>query len=342
MDKKRKTVFISYSWDNPEHQKWVLKLASDLIARYGIIVILDQYELSAGKDLTYFMESSIEKADKILVILTPNYKTKAENRTNGVGYETSMISQEVFESPVTNIKVIPILRLGNSLDSSPKFLRSKLYHSMLDDSQYDFQLLNLAKSIHDTELIKMPPLGDVPDFESIDIDPIIDIANKLEKEERLNLEIDAIIKSDKGLKVALEDLKKLKEILNEKIILYQDKSSLQFGFEINRDNLIINMSGYSVSFNWSNHFGNSAINFMLLVKYWKGHLVSNSFNSFYLPNEAPTTVKQIEYRFDLDYDKKPIWKKSNENMTIEDLSQSAFVFLIEQIQHEKTRSFRGK
>ncbi|MDP1069474.1 toll/interleukin-1 receptor domain-containing protein, partial [Klebsiella pneumoniae] len=79
----------------------------------GIDVILDQFELSAGKDLTHFMESSLEKADKVLVILNPNYKQKAENRKSGVGYETSMISQEIFESPISKVKFIPILRIGS-------------------------------------------------------------------------------------------------------------------------------------------------------------------------------------------------------------------------------------
>ncbi|WP_051929381.1 toll/interleukin-1 receptor domain-containing protein [Flavobacterium sp. 83] len=125
MTENRRKVFISYSWDNSEHQEWVLSLAKDLMNKFGIQVILDQFELSAGKDLTYFMESSIENADKVLIILTPNYKIKAEDRKSGVGYETSMITQEIFESSITKIKFIPILRVGDSKSSSPKFLKSK-------------------------------------------------------------------------------------------------------------------------------------------------------------------------------------------------------------------------
>ena len=116
MEQNRKTVFISYSWDNTEHQEWVLQLAKDLMTKFGIDVILDQFELSAGKDLTYFMESAIEKADKVLVILTPKYKVKAENRESGVGYETSMITQELFESPISKVKFIPVLRVGKQAE----------------------------------------------------------------------------------------------------------------------------------------------------------------------------------------------------------------------------------
>ena len=127
---KRQKVFISYSWDSENHQKWTLELAKNLISVYGIDVILDQFELSAGKDLTFFMENSIEVADKVLLILTPNYKTKAENRSKGVGYETSMITAELLSSDILNVKFIPILRESTPDQSTPKFLKSKLFHDL--------------------------------------------------------------------------------------------------------------------------------------------------------------------------------------------------------------------
>jgi hypothetical protein len=71
------TVFISYSWDSKDHKDWVRKLADYLIDN-GVNVILDQYDLAAGKILTYFMESAVEKADKVIIILTPGYKLKSQ------------------------------------------------------------------------------------------------------------------------------------------------------------------------------------------------------------------------------------------------------------------------
>ena len=52
MNQSRPIIFISYSWDSEVHKEWILKLADDLIKDYGADVILDQYELNAGKDLT--------------------------------------------------------------------------------------------------------------------------------------------------------------------------------------------------------------------------------------------------------------------------------------------------
>jgi hypothetical protein len=82
-------VFISYSWDDEIHKTWVLKIADKLVCN-GIFVYLDRYDLKAGKDITHFMENSLKYADKVLLIMTPNFKNKAEKRKGGVGHETSI------------------------------------------------------------------------------------------------------------------------------------------------------------------------------------------------------------------------------------------------------------
>ncbi|MEL6135162.1 MAG: toll/interleukin-1 receptor domain-containing protein, partial [Bacteroidota bacterium] len=81
-------VFISYSWDSDEHKEWVKQLADRLMAD-GIDITLDQYDLLLGRNLTHYMEEAVETANKVILILTENYKLKAEKRTGGVGYEYS-------------------------------------------------------------------------------------------------------------------------------------------------------------------------------------------------------------------------------------------------------------
>jgi hypothetical protein len=340
MENTRKKVFISYSWDNIEHQRWVLKLASDLMKTYGIDVILDQYELSAGKDLTHFMENSIEKADKVLVILSPNYKTKAESRESGVGYETSMISQEIFESPITNVKFIPVLRVGNATSSAPKFLRSKLYHSMVDDKNYNYLLFDLAKIIYDNELIEKPELGPIPDFKTQNVDPIIELANSLKREEDLNSEIDRILHSQEGAEIAENELQILVNILKSKIETYQNTTDLRFGNQNNRDQFILSCSSNSVSFYWRSDYYGTVDKLTLIVKYWDGIIRINNWH--YFPGEEPKAIKVEEYRFDLDYQKQPVWKLNDKVATTEELTRIAFIFLLEKVQNEKVKKFRGK
>lgn len=340
-----KKVFISYSWDNVEHQSWVLKLANDLIQNFGVDIILDQYELSPGKDLPHFMESSIEQADKVLVILTPNYKTKAENRRNGVGYETSMISQEIFESPITNIKFIPILRDGNHNTSSPKFLTSKISHDMCDDSKYEFQLFSLAKAIYDNTLLKKPKLGPIPDFDVQESDPIIDIANSLKKKAELHKEIDDILSSQEGYTIVENEIIKLKNLVNEKIALYGSKTDLKFNvkdYYYYYNSFIIYCFGHSVSFYWESTSNNSANDVKILMRFWKGYARLHDPEEFYHPNQQSVLIEEILYQFDLNSKKEPVWKNEKKISTIEELTQSMFTFFIKKIQEnidEKSRDY---
>lgn len=127
-------VFISYSWDNICHKEWVKKLADKLVAD-GFSVFFDSYDLRPGKDMIHYMEQSVDCAHKVLIIMTPNYKQKADKRKGGVGYETSIVTSSIYKEQDTD-KFIPILR-GNSEISIPLFLQSRLYLDMCDDSLFE-------------------------------------------------------------------------------------------------------------------------------------------------------------------------------------------------------------
>ncbi|MFA6978741.1 MAG: toll/interleukin-1 receptor domain-containing protein [Ignavibacteriaceae bacterium] len=156
-------VFISYSWDSEEHKSWVLNLAGRLTAD-GVYVILDQYDLYAGKNMTQFMERAVDEADKVLTILTKNYKIKADNRTGGVGYEYSMITQEFFSSQANNNKFIPIRREGTYEEAAPKFLGILVSHDMTNDEMFEKSYSELIKVIHDIPIVERPALGNTPSF----------------------------------------------------------------------------------------------------------------------------------------------------------------------------------
>ena len=83
-----KVVFISYSHDSEEHKVWVRKLADDLSALGDVEILLDQY-MPKGYSFTRFMELGLSKADKVLVIGTPQYKQKAETGKGGGAFEES-------------------------------------------------------------------------------------------------------------------------------------------------------------------------------------------------------------------------------------------------------------
>ena len=129
-------VFISYSWDDEVHKAWVEKLATDL-NKY-VHVIFDKWDLRPGNEMTHFMEQSVSQSNKVLCILTPNYKQKCDNRKGGSGFEYSLISNEILQDNPPS-KFIPILRSGDFKKSSPISLSPKLG---LDFSSNDPEIYN--------------------------------------------------------------------------------------------------------------------------------------------------------------------------------------------------------
>jgi len=160
------TVFISYSWDSDQHKKWVLTLANDL-AGYGIYVKLDQYDLHAGEDMQHYMERSVEESDKVIIILTPNYKIKADNRKGGVGYEHSIVAQEIFSQQTYNRKFVPVLKDGDFSISVPTTFKSKVYVEAGEKIGYANFFNQLLHELFNEPLAKRPPLGNKkPNFKN--------------------------------------------------------------------------------------------------------------------------------------------------------------------------------
>ena len=97
IDTIKSRVFISYSWKDEEHIEWTQRLANCLIEN-GVDTHIDQYDLELGDRLSQFMEQEITNADYVLIIFTPTYKEKANNRKSGVGYEGYIIAGELFQN----------------------------------------------------------------------------------------------------------------------------------------------------------------------------------------------------------------------------------------------------
>ena len=140
-------VAISYSWDSELHKEWVKKLAEDLESN-GIDVILDQNYLSYGDELTTFMEKSISEAERVLCIMTPNYKEKTDKKGTGVGYEYSIIKDEILRRlDIAKNKYIPILREGSIAESCPKRLSGYYIMEFKKENDYDKKLKELVTDI---------------------------------------------------------------------------------------------------------------------------------------------------------------------------------------------------
>lgn len=156
-------VFISYSWDSVEHENWVLNLATRLQSEFGIEVILDKWELKLGKPLPHFMEHAITDSQRVICVMTPNYKKKTDKLSGGVGVEYSIISSEI-QKDVRTDKFIPLFRSGN-MDDIPTFLAGRDFIDMRNNAEFDTRIKDLARDIWNEPKYKKPVLGAKPKFD---------------------------------------------------------------------------------------------------------------------------------------------------------------------------------
>ncbi|MEZ8325524.1 toll/interleukin-1 receptor domain-containing protein [Vibrio cyclitrophicus] len=168
------SVFISYSHDDQPHKKWVLELAQRL-RNSGVDAILDQFKLGLGDDLSGFMERSVENADRIIMICTDNYVTKANEGLGGVGYEKMIMTSE-YMSRIDSNKVIPLIRQKGTRNV-PTFLKTRLNINFSQEDEFELMFDELLREIHQAPLFKEPPVGNNP-FESVTQKPAESVFDK--------------------------------------------------------------------------------------------------------------------------------------------------------------------
>lgn len=150
-------VLISYAWEeeDAEYMNWVECFAGDL-RNNGINAQIDKYQ-PHGTDLVKFMLNSIRTAQKVLCILTPKYKEKAESGKGGAAYEGTIISHEIYNDQDT-IKFIPILRKGDFRSSTPGFIDGRKGFDCTTLEKYQKELINIVKTIKGEPIIEIPPI----------------------------------------------------------------------------------------------------------------------------------------------------------------------------------------
>ncbi len=154
-------VFISYSHDSPAHKEWVVSLATRLRAS-GVDAVLDLWELQPGDDLPSFMERNLASANRVLMICTEKYVTKANSGMGGVGYEKMIVTAELVRNIDSN-KVIPLIRQAGTRHV-PTFLGTKLFVDFSVEDQFEFAFDELIRTIHNAPLYVKPEVGSLPDF----------------------------------------------------------------------------------------------------------------------------------------------------------------------------------
>ena len=147
---------MSYSWDDDQHQSWVREFTTRLRAD-GVDATLDQWSVAPGDALPEFMERAVRENDFVLIICTPRYKEKSDDRRSGVGYEGDIMTGEILT--VRNlIKFIPILRKGQWADAAPSWLLGKCYSDLRGETYSEDNYRSLLNVLYGSRP-QPPPLG---------------------------------------------------------------------------------------------------------------------------------------------------------------------------------------
>jgi hypothetical protein len=155
-DSIMRSAFISYSWDDEAHRDWVRTLAERLRAD-GVDVSIDRWAAVPGDQLTAFMEGVIRENQFVVIICTPRYKHRSDNREGGVGYEGDIMTAEIMTSR-NHRKFIPVLRKGSWSEAAPSWLLGKYYINLSAEpySERDYEdLVRTLLGIRETA----PPVG---------------------------------------------------------------------------------------------------------------------------------------------------------------------------------------
>ena len=144
--------FISYAWGDPHHERWVERnLATDL-QKAGMDVVLDRWEnAKIGASVSRFVER-IEKCDRIIVVGTPLYRKKYENKDTSTGYvvaaEVDVISNRLLGTEAQKETVLPLLLAGEKTSSLPPLLHGRVHADFRDERAYFTIAFDLMLSLY--------------------------------------------------------------------------------------------------------------------------------------------------------------------------------------------------
>lgn len=219
-------VFISYAWTSDAYVNKVAAFASSLIS-IGIEVLFDKFEMKPGNELNDFMEKSVKDTSvtHVLLLLNKTYKEKADTRVGGVGKETQILSEELYNN-VNQTKIIPVVfeKGFNGEIFKPAYLGSTYFVDLADESKYDAEFKLLVKSIYGETVYRKPELGTTPTW----------VTEEITFEPKLGLQF-ASFKNQTNIDVNNQNFVSFLENIKTKILEYKtdniDRSSDKVFYE---------------------------------------------------------------------------------------------------------------
>ncbi len=140
-----KSVFVSYSYDNHNHELWV-KHFVDVLKAHGVKVAFDK-DLPYGSDIPSFIVKGISESDVVLVVGTPKYLEKVRNsETTGAKFEEVVITNSLMND-IDTTKFVPILRDGTYHTSFASLLEHRKGIDFSDDNIFNEMMDELLNNV---------------------------------------------------------------------------------------------------------------------------------------------------------------------------------------------------
>lgn len=159
-------MFVSYRWSSPDHEEWVLSLATSL-RQNGVNVILDKWHLSEGQDTLAFMESMVSdpQIKKVLLVCDVGYVERANAREGGVGTEAQIVSAKVYERTDQNKFAAVVVDLdADGRPLLPHYMATRLYFDMSSPDAEAANFERIVRWIFGKPFHAVPPVGERPSF----------------------------------------------------------------------------------------------------------------------------------------------------------------------------------
>jgi hypothetical protein len=131
-------------------------------------VLVDEWDLrDYNDDLHLFMESGIRESDFVVLVCTPEYAKRVNDRKGGVGVESTIITGEFYD-PTKASKLVPIMKKGTRGRDNclPSYLKSRYAIDFTGDSTYQVKLEELLRRLFGQPRYRKPELGPIPQFGS--------------------------------------------------------------------------------------------------------------------------------------------------------------------------------
>lgn len=153
-----KNVFVTYAWENDEHNDKVISFV-DFLRKKGYNATMDRKESQeqTSINLNRMMIEGIQNSDKVIIILSPKYKEKAEKFIGGVGTEFPIIVEEIK----TNNNKFVFVSFGNETleEIVPTGIKGRDILDLKKDQDNEFNTL-FAK-LQNKNIITFSEVGEI-------------------------------------------------------------------------------------------------------------------------------------------------------------------------------------